>query len=319
MTSNIMLTLAFLAGVLAVYYLTPRAGRQWILLAASLLFYLSADPRLLLLAAGSALWSFGTGIGTEGAETKKGRKLWLAAAVLPVLLVLFVLKYFDFFAESVGSLLAYAGLSVSAPVLRLALPLGISYYTFKLISYNADIYLGKREAEKGISGCGAYLAYVLFFPQIVSGPIQRSEEFLSQLHAGPGYDSGLFAEGMQRIVLGLFKKMVIANRLSGYVDAVFGAPESYPGLACVMAAFFYSFQLYCDFPATRISLSAWEICWESVAEGILTVRIFPGGSRNSGAAGIFPFPAGSGTTSISLWAETGYRRSAGASMCWLSF
>ena len=247
MTSNIMLTLAFLAGVLAVCYLTPRAGRQWILLAASLLFYLSADPRLLLLAAGSALWSFGTGIGTEGAETKKGRKLWLAAAVLPVLLVLFVLKYFDFFAESVGSLLAYAGLSVSAPVLRLALPLGISYYTFKLISYNADIYLGKREAEKGISGCGAYLAYVLFFPQIVSGPIQRSEEFLSQLHVGPGYDSGLFAEGMQRIVLGLFKKMVIANRLSGYVDAVFGAPESYPGLACVLAAFFYSFQLYCDF------------------------------------------------------------------------
>ena len=98
MTSNIMLTLAFLAGVLAVYYLTPRAGRQWILLAASLLFYLSADPLLLLLAAGSALWSFGTGIGTEKAETEKGRKLWLAGAVLPVLLVLFVFKYFNFFA-----------------------------------------------------------------------------------------------------------------------------------------------------------------------------------------------------------------------------
>ena len=126
MTSNIMLTLAFLAGVLAVYYLTPRAGRWWILLAASLLFYLSADPRLLLLAAGSALWSFAAGIGTEGAGTRGQKKAWLLAAVLPVLLVLFVLKYFDFFAESVGSLLAYAGISVSAPVLRLALPLGIS-------------------------------------------------------------------------------------------------------------------------------------------------------------------------------------------------
>ena len=82
MTSNIMLTLAFLAGVLAVYYLTPRAGRQWILLAASLLFYLSADPRLLLLAAGSALWSFAAGIGTERAGTKKEKRIWLAAAVL---------------------------------------------------------------------------------------------------------------------------------------------------------------------------------------------------------------------------------------------
>ena len=133
------------------------------------------------------------------------------------------------------------------PSLSLLLPLGISYYTFKIISYNADIFLGKREAEKGLSGCGAYLTYVLFFPQIVSGPIERSESFLAQLHAGPAYDAGLFAEGLQRIVLGLFKKMVIANRLSGYVDAVFAAPEAYPGLACVMAAFFYSFQLYCDF------------------------------------------------------------------------
>ena len=247
MTSNVMLTLAFLAGVLAVFYLTPKAGRRWILLAASLLFYLSADPRLLLLSGGSALWSFAAGIGTERAGTKKEKRIWLAAAVLPVLLVLFVFKYFNFFMDSVASVLALAGISGSVPSLSLLLPLGISYYTFKIISYNADIFLGKREAEKGLSGCGAYLTYVLFFPQIVSGPIERSESFLAQLHAGPAYDAGLFAEGLQRIVLGLFKKMVIANRLSGYVDAVFAAPEAYPGLACVMAAFFYSFQLYCDF------------------------------------------------------------------------
>lgn len=247
MTSNVMLTLAFLAGVLAVFYLTPKAGRQWILLAASLLFYLSADPRLLLLSGGSALWSFAAGIGMEKAGTKKEKRIWLAAAVLPVLLVLFVFKYFNFFMDSIASVLALAGVSGSVPSLSLLLPLGISYYTFKIISYNADIFLGKREAEKGLSGCGAYLTYVLFFPQIVSGPIERSESFLEQIHAGPAYDAGLFAEGLQRIVLGLFKKMVIANRLSGYVDAVFAAPEAYPGLACVMAAFFYSFQLYCDF------------------------------------------------------------------------
>lgn len=247
MTSNVMLTLAYLAGVLAVFYLTPKGGRQWILLAASLLFYLSADPRLLLLAAGSALWSFAAGIATEKARTAKERKAWLLAAILPQLLVLFIFKYFNFFADSAASLLGRLGLPAKLPVLSLVLPLGISYYTFKMISYNADIYQGKREAEKGMAGCGAYLTYVLFFPQIVSGPIERSENFLAQLHAGPCYDAGLFAEGLQRIVLGLFKKLVIANRLSGYVDAVFGAPEAYPGLACVMAAFFYSFQIYCDF------------------------------------------------------------------------
>ena len=247
MTSNVMLTLAYLAGVLAVFYLTPRRGRQWILLAASLLFYLSADPRMLLLAAGSALWSFAAGIFTEKTASAGRRKAWLLAAVLPEIMVLFVFKYFNFFADSAASLLGKLGLPADVPVLSLALPLGISYYTFKMISYNADICLGKRKAEKGAAGCGAYLTYVLFFPQIVSGPIERSENFLDQLHAGPGYDAGLFAEGLQRIILGLFKKIVIANRLSGYVDTVFGAPEAYPGLACIMAAFFYSFQIYCDF------------------------------------------------------------------------
>ena len=247
MTSNVMLSLAYLAGVLAVFYLAPQAARQWILLAASLLFYLSADPRMLLLAAGSALWSFAAGNGTEKAENPGKRKAWLLAAVVPELLVLFLFKYFNFFTESVGGLLSCAGLSGSLPVLKLMLPLGISYYTFKLVSYNADIYLGKLEAEKGISGCGAYLTYALFFPQIVSGPIERPKNFLAQIHQGLSYDAGLFAEGLQRIVLGLFKKMVIANRLSAYVDTVFGAPQEYPGLACVMAAFFYSFQIYCDF------------------------------------------------------------------------
>ena len=164
MTSNIMLTLAFLAGVLAVYYLTPRAGRLWLLLAASLLFYLSADPRMLLLSGGSTLWSYFAGIRTEEAETKKEKKLWLTAAVVPVLLVLFVFKYLNFFTESFAALLSLAGLSAGFPVLSLVLPLGISYYTFKMISYNADIYLGKREAEKGVPGLCAYLTYILFFP-----------------------------------------------------------------------------------------------------------------------------------------------------------
>jgi len=247
MVSNIMLTLVFLAGVAAVYYLVPRRFRQWLLLLASILFYVSAGPWMLVLSGGSALWSFYTGVKIEQAETKEKKKVWLRAGILPVLGVLFVYKYFNFFLESIGSLLALAGLKGSTPVLVLAVPLGISYYTFKMISYLADIYQGKRKTERGLEGCGAYLTYILFFPQILSGPIERSEHFLEQLHEGPVYRPELFSVGLQRIVLGLFKKIVIANRLAGYVDAVFGAPESYPGLACVMAAFFYSFQLYCDF------------------------------------------------------------------------
>ena len=247
MVSNIMLTLVFSAGVAVVYYLVPRRFRQWLLLLASVLFYVSAGPWLLALSGGSALWSFYTGVKIEQAETKEKKKVWLWAGILPILGVLFVYKYFNFFVGSVAALLALAGLGGSAPVLSLAVPMGISYYTFKMISFLADIYLGKRGAERGLEGCGAYLTYILFFPQILSGPIERSEHFIEQLHEGPTYHAELFSVGLQRIVLGLFKKIVIANRLAGYVDAVFGAPESYPGLACVMAAFFYSFQLYCDF------------------------------------------------------------------------
>ena len=247
MASNVMLTLAFLAGVLAVYYLFPKKSRMWILLAASLIFYMSADIRMLLLAVLSGLWSFAAGVQTEKADTKQKKRAWLLVAVIPELGVLFVFKYFNFFMESVSALLAPTGLQADSLVLRLALPLGISYYTFKMISYNADIYTGKRKAERGIRGVGAYLTYVLFFPQILSGPIERSEGFLETLHRGPSYEGALFSEGLQKIILGLFKKMVIANRLSGYVDTIFSAPESYPALACVMAAFFYSFQIYCDF------------------------------------------------------------------------
>lgn len=244
MASNIMLTLLFLGVVLVLYYLAPPRTRWVLLLTASLIFYASASLRMLLLAGVSACWSWFAGGKLEEAETKEGKRGWLLLGILPLLGVLFVFKYFNFFSASFASLLCLAGLSAEPLVLKLLLPLGISYYTFKMISYEADIYMGKRGREPHL---GYYLTYVLFFPQILSGPIERSESFLEQLHEGPRYNGALFQEGLERIVLGLFKKMVVANRLSGYVDTIFAAPLDYPGLAAVMAALFYSFQLYCDF------------------------------------------------------------------------
>lgn len=244
MASNIMLTLLFLGVVLIVYYLTPSRMRWGILLAASLIFYASASRWMLLLAGGSACWSWTAGKKIKEAEREREKRGWLLLGILPLLGVLFVFKYFNFFSVSMASLLELAGLAADPFVLRLMLPLGISYYTFKIISYEADVYMGKREPEPHV---GYYLTYVLFFPQILSGPIERSEKFLEQFHQGLSYDGALFEEGIRRIVLGLFKKMAIANRLGGYVDTVFAAPGEYPGLASVMAAIFYSFQLYCDF------------------------------------------------------------------------
>ncbi len=243
MSSNIMLTLLFLAAVLVVYYLAPQRARWGIVLLASIIFYLSAASGMALLLL-SSWWAWYSGKRIEGVQTEKGKRGWLLCGILPLLGILFVFKYFNFFSSSVAAFLAFLGFSSDPLVLNLILPMGISYYTFKIISYVADIYRGKQRSEPHL---GYYLTYVLFFPQIVSGPIERSEGFLEQLHEGPAYDSELFAQGIQRIVLGLFKKFVIANRLSGYVNTIYGAPGDYPGLAAALAAVFYSFQIYCDF------------------------------------------------------------------------
>lgn len=244
MTSNIMLTLLYLAGVLVIYYLIPQRMRWGILLVTSVIFYMSASPWLVLLVGISAFVSWGAGKKIEENETIERKRGWLLGCVLPLLGILFLFKYLNFFISSVQAALGAAGISMDPLVVKLVLPMGISYYTFKIISYVVDIYKGKRAAEPHL---GYFLTYVLFFPQILSGPIERSEGFLVKLHEGLFFDKELFGEGLQRIVLGLFKKMVIANRLSSYVNAVFGSPESYPGLAALMAAFFYSFQIYCDF------------------------------------------------------------------------
>jgi len=258
MASNVMWTLVFLAGVLVIYYRMPLQIRWGILLLASLIFYMSVDPLMVLFVGGSALWSWFTGRKIEESQRMMQKRGWLLGCVLPLLGILFFFKYFGFFADAVLSLLHQIGIPADPKTVKLVLPMGISYYTFKIISYVADIYQGKRKSESHV---GYYLTYVLFFPQILSGPIERSQGFLEQMHKGLAYDADLFAEGLQRIVLGLFKKLVIANRLSAYVNAVFGAPQNYPGLAALLAAFFYSFQIYCDFSGySDIAVGMGNLC-----------------------------------------------------------
>ena len=258
MASNVMITLCFLAAVLGVYYLLP-AKRRWIwLLLASYAFYMSVNPWMALLLMGSSLWAWFVGLRLERAREAAGEdrgespgkalgngmekrgKGWLLGGILPLLAVLFLFKYLDFFIQSVSSLLAFVGLGFAPLAIRLLMPLGISYYTFKLLGYLVDVYRGKLPAERHP---GFLVLYASFFPQILSGPIERAQELLP-LFREPVFDRGLFSGGLGRIVLGLFKKMVIANRLSAYVNLVFAAPGDYPALAAWMAAFFYYVQLY---------------------------------------------------------------------------
>lgn len=239
-----MSTLGFFAIILAIYYILPFRFRWGLLLSASVIFYASVDWKMLFLIGGSIAVSYYAGLKIQRADSEKEKRGWLTGCIILLVAILMLFKYFQFFINSVNSLMGALGLGSSSLVFNIAMPLGISYYTFKIISYLADIYKGKIDAEKHF---GYYALYVSFFPQILCGPIERAEYFLPQLKYGCKFEDKLAAEGLERIIIGLFKKLAVADRLSLYVGAVFDAPTAYPGLASIMAAFFYSVQIYCDF------------------------------------------------------------------------
>lgn len=243
MTGTIV-TLCFFFIILMIYYILPKKFRWKLLLAGSILFYACADPKMLSLITVSILLSYYTGLKIEQTENDRQRRGLLGICIAFLVAVLMLFKYFDFFIHSINALLKTFGLGSSGKVFHLVMPLGISYYTFKIISYLADIYKKKIHAEKHL---GFYALYVSFFPQILCGPIERAELFVPQLKSGCRYDDELAAGGLERIIIGLFKKLVIADRLSLYINTIFDAPTAYPAAASVMAAFFYSIQIYCDF------------------------------------------------------------------------
>ncbi len=229
-------TLGFFAIVFAIYYMIPQKFRWGVLLAASAFFYLFADWKMIGLIAVSIGFSYYVGLKLEQSLKKKS---WMVVGIAVLVSILMIFKYFNFFAEAVAKLLGSESM-----LFQLVMPLGISYYTFKMISYLADVYLGKMEAEKHF---GYYALYISFFPQILCGPIERANLFLVQLKDGCKYEDKLAAEGLERIIIGMFKKLAIADRLALYVGTVFAAPTDYPGLASLMAVCFYSVQIYCDF------------------------------------------------------------------------
>ncbi len=233
MQSNLLLFLLFSIIASLTIRLLSAKQKKYGLFCFNIIFYLLCDPRFLLLMLASILWSFKSGQKIESETSKK--KLWLFGGTFPIILILILFKYFNFFIPQIDS---------GTDALSILMPLGISYYTFKIISYMADIYLKKRPAEVSIL---SYSIYVSFFPQIICGPISRSEEITKQLSQLQNPSSHMLAQGSILILSGLFKKLVIADRLNLYVNAIFSDTSSYPALALWIAAFFYTIQIYCDF------------------------------------------------------------------------
>lgn len=221
-----------------------RSSQNWLILISSYVFYGYANWRIvpLLLMATLIFYVLGIAIKNEKSE-KKASWLTTLGVVLGVGLLVYF-KYFNFFIESFSTALNEIGLHSNIGTFNIILPLGISFFTFKLISYLVEISRGKIEPTKDLI---AFSGYIAFFPTILSGPIDRPNIFLPQLQKKRTFDYNMVVDGLRQILWGLFLKMVIADHLSGGINEVWTDIPNQSSLVLFIAAILYSIQLYTDF------------------------------------------------------------------------
>jgi len=233
----------FFAIVLALYYLLPHRAQNFMLLAASYFFYACWDWRFVSLILISTAVDFYVGAWLHKCQDARRRKVILFWSILFNLGFLGFFKYFNFFADSLHTLMATIGFAIHPATLKVILPVGISFYTFQSMSYTLDIYRKEFEPTKSL---GDFALSVAFFPHMVAGPIQRARSLIDQVEQPREITREGIAEGGHLIVWGLFKKMVIADNLSLTVDNIF-ASGTYTTSAVILGALGFALQIYCDF------------------------------------------------------------------------
>ena len=234
----------FLPIVVISYYLIPHKYRWVLLLAASYYFYMSWKVEYVLLIIASTLVDYFGGIKMGKLADRRSRLPWLILSLCVNLGLLFFFKYFNFATENLNLLFQKVGLSREIPMMKLLLPVGISFYTFQTLSYSIDVYFGRQKAEKHL---GYFALYVSFFPQLVAGPIERYSRLAPQLRKRQILSYDNLANGLRLILYGLFIKMVIADNISGIVDQVYAQPGNFSSADILKGIFLYSIQIYSDF------------------------------------------------------------------------
>jgi alginate O-acetyltransferase complex protein AlgI len=237
--------LGFFLVVFITYWLLPwHRGRVLLLLAASIFFYACWNRWLALVLCVSTLGDYLLARSMEATANSRVRKLLLLTSLIGNLGLLCYFKYANFFLQSLSEAAGAFGLTLELPILQVMLPVGISFYTFEAINYTVDVYRGKVRAARDLTH---FMLFILFFPHLVAGPIVRAKAFLP-LVARRKRTSWLRAHaGVMLILLGLIKKLAIADRMALYVDPVFASPEGYASVTLWLAAVAYAIQIYCDF------------------------------------------------------------------------
>ncbi len=251
--------LLFFPLVTALYFLLPHRWRWALLLAASCWFYMAFVPVYILILAFTIGVDYAAGILIEDSAGRR-KKLFLIASIIANVGVLAVFKYWNFLNHNIGDLLRSMGLGYDVPDLGILLPIGLSFHTFQSLSYTIEVYRGHQQAERKP---GTFALYVMFYPQLVAGPIERPGNLLNQLNAVEGhgirssFDSARVIHGLKQMLWGFFKKLVIADRCGVVVDQVYGHIGHYQAPSLLMATYLFAFQIYCDFSGyTDIALGA---------------------------------------------------------------
>lgn len=225
------------------YFLLPHRYRWFLLLLASCIFYMAFIPKYLLILAITIIVDYFVGIGLHKTEGSK-KKILLVASIACNVGFLFVFKYFNFFNSNLATLASTLNVDYPIKNLSIILPIGLSFHTFQSMSYIIEVYRGNQKPERNF---GIYALFVMFYPQLVAGPIERPQNLLNSFHEVKHFDFGRMLNGLQLMVWGLFKKIVIADNLAQLVNVVYNNPGAHHGLIIILATYFFAFQIYCDF------------------------------------------------------------------------
>ncbi|MFB0945731.1 MAG: MBOAT family O-acyltransferase [Spirosomataceae bacterium] len=226
------------------FFILSHKNRWWWLLAASCYFYMAFKPVYILILAFTIVIDYYAAIFIEN-SSGSNRKKWLIASLIANIGVLAIFKYnISLFHIFPGNILDFDSKAFGIPFLEIALPIGLSFHTFQAMSYTIEVYRGNQKAERKF---GFYALYVMFYPQLVAGPIERPQNIIPQFYEVKKFDYQRIKSGLQLMAWGLFKKVVIADRLANFVYEVYRQPDNFESIPVWVATFFFSFQVYCDF------------------------------------------------------------------------
>ncbi|MDB5277770.1 MAG: poly(beta-D-mannuronate) O-acetylase [Ferruginibacter sp.] len=235
--------LFFFLLVTTFYFILPHNKRWLLLLLSSCYFYMAFVPIYICILGFTIVVDYFAGILIENSNGKR-RKLFLVCSLVANIGILCVFKYYNFINENLSYLLHGFGRSNPIPYLSILLPIGLSFHTFQAMSYTIEVYRGNQKTERHF---GIYALYVMFYPQLVAGPIERPQNLLHQFREHHHFDSDRVFEGLKIMIWGLFKKLVIADRLGVYVNNAYNYVPEQDGMTLLLATVFFSFQVYCDF------------------------------------------------------------------------